>query len=144
MMQLVKVKVKLLDPEAKMPFYGSEESAGFDLYSIEQKIMAPGETAILKTGISMEIEKGYCWQFWDRSGLGAKGITCLGGLGDSDYRGEFKVVLHNTTKNMYKVEKGDRIIQVVPVPIVKAVFEQVNELSPTKRGEGGFHSTGKK
>ncbi len=143
-MRHINVKVKLLHPEAKMPFYGSEEAAGFDLYALEEKTINPGETLLVRTGVALEIEKGYCWQFWDRSGMGAKGITCLAGLGDSDYRGEFKVVLHNTTKTSYKVEKGDRIVQVVPVPIVKASFEQVEELSPSKRGEGGFHSTGKK
>lgn len=143
-MRQVQVKVKLLRPEAKMPFYGSEEAAGFDLYAVEEKIMHPGETSLIHTGISLEIEKGYCWQFWDRSGMGAKGITCFGGLGDSDYRGEFKVILHNATKDPYKIEKGDRIIQVVPVPIVKAAFEQVEELSNSERGHGGFHSTGRK
>ena len=143
-MQHINVKVKLLHPEAKMPFYGSEEAAGFDLYTLEEKTINSGETLVVSTGVALEIEKGYCWQFWDRSGMGAKGIACLGGLGDSDYRGEFKVILHNTTKKSYKIEKGDRIIQVVPVPIVKASFEQVDDLSPSKRGEGGFHSTGKK
>ena len=143
-MQKMKVKVKLLHPDAKMPFYGSEYAAGFDLYSIEQAVIQPGETVVVRTGVSMEIEEGYCWQFWDRSGLGAKGITKFGGLIDSDYRGEFKIVLHNSTSLPYAIEKGDRIIQVVPVPIVRTEFEQVDELSETKRGEGGFHSTGKR
>ena len=142
-MEKIKVKVKLLHPEAKMPFYGSEFAAGFDLYSVEQAVILPGETKIIKSGVSMEIEPGYCWQFWDRSGLGAKGITKFGGLIDSDYRGEFKIILHNSTKEAYTIEKGDRIIQAVPVPIVKTEFELVEELTETKRGEGGFHSTGK-
>src|SRR3989344_493126 len=143
-MQKMKVKVKLLHPDAKMPFYGSEYAAGFDLYSIEQAVIQPGETVVVRTGVSMEIEEGYCWQFWDRSGLGAKGITKFGGLIDSDYRGEFKIILNNSSALPYTIEKGDRIIQVVPVPIVRTEFEQVDKLSETKRGEGGFHSTGKR
>ena len=143
-MQKIKVKVKLLHSDAKIPFYGSEGAAGFDLYSIEDKEINPGETIMVGTGIALEIEEGYCWQFWDRSGLAKKGIHHFGGLGDSDYRGEFKVVLHNAGKEVYKIEKGDRIIQIVPAPIVRAEFEQVEELGETIRGHGGFHSTGKK
>jgi len=143
-MEKVKVKIKLLHPDAKMPFYGSEGSAGFDLYSVESKTIEPGKTEMIQTGISMEIDPAYCYKFRDRSGLGAKGITHFGGLIDSDYRGEFKIVLSNTTSNPYNIEKGDRIIQVTIAPAIKADFEQVNELSETARGAGGFHSTGKK
>jgi dUTP pyrophosphatase len=143
-MKEVIVKIKLIHPDAKIPKYGSEEAAGFDLYSVEEKIIPPGKTEMIPTGISLEIEEGYCWQFWDRSGLGAKGIHHFAGLGDSDYRGEFKIILYNSGDKEYKIEKGDRIIQVVPVPIIRAKFEQVEELSQTARGSGGFHSTGKK
>ena len=142
-MNKISVKVKLLQPDAKRLFYGSEAAAGFDLYSTEERIVMSGETQMIPTGVALEIEEGYCWQFWGRSGLAAKGIYPVGGLGDSDYRGEFKVVLHNGGKEPYKIEKGDRIIQIVPVPIVRAEFEQTTELSDTKRGTGGFHSTGK-
>jgi dUTP pyrophosphatase len=142
-MEKVKVKIKLLDKDAKIPFYGSEEAAGFDLYSVEEVLLKPGETKAVKTGVSLEIEKGYCFQLWGRSGLGVKGIHRFAGLGDSDYRGEYKVVLHNSTDKEYTIGKGDRIVQVVPVPIVKADFEVVEELTESKRGQGGFHSTGK-
>lgn len=143
-MKRVPVKIKLLHPDAKIPHYGSEEAAGFDLYSIENATLLPGESVMIKTGISLEIEPGYCFQFWDRSGLAKKGITHTAGLIDSDYRGEFRVILRNETSQPYHVEKGDRIIQAVPVPIVHADFEVVEELSDTERGEKGFHSTGKK
>ena len=142
-MQRVKVRIKLLCPEAKMPFYGSEEAAGFDLYSVEDVTIKAGETKIIKTGISLEIQEGYCFQVWDRSGLGAKGIHRFAGPGDSDYRGEYKIVLYNSTQKDYEIKKGDRIAQIVPVPIVRAEFEQTDELNETSRGDGGFHSTGK-
>mgnify|MGYP001593385664 CR=1 FL=1 len=138
----IKVRVKLIHPDAKMPFYGSEEAAGFDLYSVEDVTIMAGETKIIKTGVSLEIQEGYCFQVWDRSGLGAKGIHRFAGLGDSDYRGEYKIVLHNSTQKDYEIKKGDRIAQIVPVPIVRADFEQTEKLNETSRGEGGFHSTG--
>lgn len=143
-MRKIKVKIKRLHPEAKVPIYGSEEAAGFDLFAVEDKVLEPNEIAVIKTGICLEIAPGYCWQFWDRSGMATKGIRHFAGLGDSDYRGEFKVVLQNCNKEPYKIEKGDRIVQVVPVPIVRADFEEVSELSETARGEKGFHSTGKR
>ena len=143
-MQKVKVKIKKIHSDAKIPIYATEGSAAFDLYSVEERVIQPEETAKISTGVCLEIEQGYCWQFWGRSGLEAKGIQRRGGLGDSDYRGEFIVILHNTTKEPYKIEKGDRIVQIAIVPIVQADFDEVAELSETKRGAGGFHSTGKK
>ena len=140
----MKVKFKKLHPDAKMPIYASEDAAAFDLYSVEEKVIGPGVTEKIGTGIALEFENGYGLQFWDRSGLGAKGIHHFAGLGDSDYRGEYRVVLHNSTNAPYKIEKGDRIIQAVIVSVPRAEFEEVSELSETKRGEGGFHSTGKK
>lgn len=143
-MKKIKVRVKRLNNDAKIPVYKSEEAAGFDVHSVEEKVINPGEVALIGTGIALEIEPGYCWQIWGRSGLGAKGINKFAGLGDSDYRGEFKVVLHNAGKEPFKIEKGDRIAQIVPVPIVQADFEEVEELGETGRGEKGFNSTGMK
>lgn len=138
------MKVKLLHPDAKLPFYGSEEAAGFDLYSVEDVVLSPGETGFVSLGLAMEIPKGFCLKFRDRSGLGAKGIHHFAGLIDSDYRGEIKVVLYNTKKESHKIEKGDRVIQGVLTPVYCADFEGVDELSNSIRGAGGFHSTGKK
>jgi len=143
-MQKVRVKVKLLHEDAKMPVYKTGEAAAMDIYSIEDKVIEPGKYEIIGTGLSMEIEPGYCWQFWTRSGHGAKGVQHFAGLLDSDYRGEFKVILFNSTPEPFKIEKGDRIIQVVPVPIARADLELVDELSESERGEGRFHSTGMK
>lgn len=141
-MERVKVKIKRLHPDAKIPEYKSEEAAGLDVYSVEEILMVPNETALVPTGIAIETSPGYCWQIWDRSGMGAKGIHRFAGLIDSDYRGEFKIVLHNASNKAYKIEKGDRIAQIVLLPIVHAEFEEVSELAETKRGDGGFHSTG--
>ena len=143
-MKKIGVKIKLLHPEAKIPIHGTEESAGFDIYAVEDTILAPGKQTIVSTGIALEIEPGFCLQFWDRGGMGAKGIHHFAGLVDSDFRGEFKVVLFNSSDKEYKIEKGDRIIQAVIVPIVQGDFSVVDSLSETKRGEGRFHSTGKK
>lgn len=143
-MKNIPVKIKLLDKDAKVPIYASKEAAGFDLYSIEEVILEPGKKALVRTGLAMEVENGYCMQFWDRSGLGVKGIHHFAGLIDSDYRGELKVVLFNSTNEPYKIEKGDRIVQGVLVPIVQGEFKVVDELNNSERGERGFHSSGKK
>lgn len=143
-MQTIKIKMKKLHPDAKMPFYGSAESAGFDLYSVEEKVIPAGQRALIGTGIALEGQEGVAWVFSDRSGLGAKGIHHFGGLIDSDYRGEFKVILFNSTDADFKIEKGDRIIQVVPTLIARVEFEEAQELSESGRGAGGFHSTGRK
>lgn len=143
-MKKVPIKIKLLNKEAKVPIHASEGAAGFDIYAIEDVVLEPLKQTIVNTGIAVELEEGYCIQFWDRGGMGAKGIHHFAGLLDSDYRGEFKVVLFNSTKEPYKIEKGDRVIQAVIVPIVQGEFSVVDNLNETKRGEGRFHSTGKK
>jgi len=142
-LQTVKLKVKKLHPDAKIPTQGSEHSAGFDLYSIEDYEFQSGETHAIPTGISMEIPEGKACFFWDRSGMGFKGMHRFAGLIDSDYRGEFKVILFNSTKQAFKINKGDRIAQGVIQDYYKPEFEEANELSDTQRGAGGFGSTGK-
>ena len=139
---IIKIKIKRLSPEAKIPTQGSEHSAGFDLYSIEDYEIQPGETHATPTGISIEIPDGKACFFWDRSGMGFKGIHRFAGLIDSDYRGEFKVILNNSTKLPFKINKGDRIAQGVIQDYYKPDFIEVDELSDTQRGAGGFGSTG--
>lgn len=142
-LQTIKLKVKRIHPDAKIPTQGSEHSAGFDLYSVEDYELQPGETHALPTGLSMEIPEGKACFFWDRSGLGFKGMHRFAGLVDSDYRGEFKVILFNSTKLPFKINKGDRIAQGVIQDYYKPEFEETNDLSETQRGAGGFGSTGK-
>jgi deoxyuridine 5'-triphosphate nucleotidohydrolase len=143
MVQEIPVLVKKLHADAKIPTHGSEHAAGFDLYSIEDYEFQPGETHAIATGIALEIPEGKACFIWDRSGMGFRGIHRFAGLLDSDYRGEYKIVLFNSTKNAFKINKGDRIAQGVIQDYYKPVFEEVDELSETSRGEGRFGSTGK-
>ena len=144
MIKKISVKVKKLHPEAKIPSYGTDFSAGFDLYSVDDYELKPGETKAIGTGIVLEIPEGKGLFIWDRSGLGSKGIHRFAGLLDSDYRGECKIVLHNHTNQQFLIEKGMRIAQAVIQDYHKAEFREVHELSDTKRGAGGFGSTGMK
>jgi len=141
--QKVHVKIKKLHPDAKVPILGSENAAGFDLYSSEDIILYPGETKAVSTGIAMEIPPGKAYFIWDRSGMGFKGIHRFAGLIDSDYRGEFKIVLCNHTKDPYKIKKGDRICQAVIQDYYQPEFEVVENLEESNRGEGSFGSTGR-
>ena len=143
-MEKREIKIKKVHSDAKVPFYSSEKAAGFDFYSLIDVIIESGKTAKISTGVSLEIPEGYYLRVEDRSGLAIKGIHKVGGIIDSDYRGEIFIVLHNSGKEPYKIEKHDRIAQGIITPTLRISFEEVKELSETKRGEGGFHSTGKK
>ena len=144
-----KVNVKKLSPDAVIPTYGSEFSAGADLYAcVEGSVTVnPGQTLLVKTGIAMEIPEGYAGLIYARSGLATKkGLAPANKVGviDSDYRGEIMVALYNHSQVPATVEKGERIAQIVIAPFLKADFTVVEELSDTKRGAGGFGSTGTK
>lgn len=143
-MPKLEVKIKRLHPEAKIPIHATEHAAGFDIYAPQGIILKPGETTKVATGIAFEIPLGYYVRIEDRSGMAIKGIHKVGGIVDSDYRGEVFIVLHNSTPNEYKIEKHDRIAQGILTPVHQASFLESKELSETQRGEGGFHSTGKK
>lgn len=143
------VAIKLLHPDAKVPVYASDEAAGADLHAVTiadqpGEWILPGQTKMISTGVSIELQPGTEAQVRPRSGLAAKaGITVLNSPGtiDSDYRGEIKVLLHNTSDTEFLVRTGDRIAQLVVAPILRAAF-QAAELSGTARGAGGFGSTG--
>ncbi len=143
MIQKIKINVKKLHPDARIPTLGTEHAAGFDLYSIEDYELKPGETYAVRTGIAIEIPGGKVVQIWDRSGIGLKGIHRFAGLLDSDYRGEFKVILFNSTDKIYKISKLDKICQAIILDYYTPEFEEVSELSETKRGANAFGSTGK-
>lgn len=144
-----KVNVKKLSPDAVIPTYGSEFSAGADLYAcVEGSVtLNPGQTLLVKTGIAMEIPEGYAGLIYARSGLATKkGLAPANKVGviDSDYRGEIMVALYNHSQVPATVENGERIAQIVIAPFLKADFIESEELSDTKRGAGGFGSTGTK
>lgn len=143
------MKVKKLNENAIIPTYGSEFSAGADLYALTEKdiIVNPGETVLVHTGIAMEIPVGYAGFIYARSGLATKkGFAPANKVGviDADYRGEIMVSLHNHSDIPAVVENGERIAQLVIAPFLKAEFELAEELSDTARGCGGFGSTGTK
>lgn len=142
------VRIKKLNNTAKIPTYGSEYSAGADLYACTEAdlVIEPGETVVVKTGIAMEIPVGYAGFIYARSGLATKeGLAPANKVGvvDADYRGEIMVALHNHSKETRTVTAGERIAQMVIAPFLTAEFLPCEELSDTVRGEGGFGSTGK-
>ena len=144
-----KILIKRLSKNIDLPKYETIGSSGMDLSaSLETSInIEPGETALIPTGLSVSIPEDLEIQIRPRSGLASKKkITVLNSPGtiDSDYRGEIKVLLINHGKSIFTVEKGVRIAQMVICPIVKACLEEVEDLENTKRGEGGFGSTGAK
>lgn len=144
-----KVNIKKLNENACIPTYGTEFSAGADLYSglSEAVTIAPGTTEFIKTGIAMEIPTGLVGLIYARSGMACKkGVAPANKVGviDSDYRGEIIVALHNHSQNPVSIEPRERIAQIVLAPYITADFNIVEELNDTERGTGGFGSTGSK
>ena len=143
------VSVKLLDPRAKLPVYGSADAAGADLRILTDGPVTihPGETVMLHTGLAFAIPQGYVGLVHARSSMGVKkGLAPANKVGviDADYRGEVRVALHNHGSVPQVVEDGDRVAQLVIVPYLSAQFTQADELDDTVRGVGGFGSTGTK
>ena len=146
---MTKIQIKKLSSSVSIPKYETSGSSGMDIAAhIENKIIIdPGEKALITTGFSIAIPRGYEVQIRPRSGLAAKkSITVLNTPGtiDADYRGEIKVILINLGKEKFVVENGERIAQMVVCPVVRADLEVVKELPETERGLGGFGSTGTK
>ena len=143
-----KIRVKRLRENAIMPTYGSAEAAGADLYAClsEPVTIQPGESVFIPTGLAMELPRGYAGLIYARSGLACKrGLAPANKVGvvDSDYRGEFLIVLHNHGSVPQTIAHGERIAQVVITPVFTPGFVEVEELSDTDRSAGGFGSTGK-
>jgi dUTP pyrophosphatase len=138
------LKVKKLKEDVKLPVYSTDGSAGLDLFSAEEVEIPAGQWKLVGTGISIELPDGFEAQVRPRSGLALKGITVLNTPGtiDPDYRGEVKVILFNVSDQNFKVEKGMKIAQLVISKFERVKVEVVDKLSDTKRGEGGFGSTG--
>ena len=142
------IPVKKLRPNAILPTYGSAEAAGADLYAcLEEEItIAPGETYFVPTGLALEVPRGCAGLIYARSSMGAKrGLAPAnkGGVIDSDYRGEVRVVLLNHGSQPQTIQPGERIAQMIITPVLTPVYEEVEDLSDTDRGTGGFGSTGK-
>ncbi len=144
-----KIKITKLDEKAMLPHYGSEFSAGADLYALlnEPTTIEPNQTVLIHTGLAMEIPVGYAGLIYARSGLATKkGLAPANKVGvvDSDYRGEVMVALHNHSGESQTIEPFERIAQLVITPFLKVDYVEDGALSDTERGAGGFGSTGDK
>ena len=129
-----------------LPAYATEHAAGMDVVAAEDVTLRPGGRQAVATGFAIAIPEGYEVQVRPRSGLALRhGITCLNTPGtiDADYRGEVKVILANLGPGVVEIARGERIAQLVPAPVLRARFEEVEELDETARGAGGFGSTGR-
>lgn len=144
----VTMKFMRVSPTAKVPSYGSQGAAGADLYldSAKAVSIAPGETAVIHTGIAVAIPAGYVGLIFARSGLATKrGLAPANKVGviDSDYRGELLVSLYNQSGTVQTLEPYERVAQLVIVPFLPVEYEEVETLDETARGQGGFGSTGR-
>ena len=142
------IKVKKLNEFAKLPTRGSEYAAGYDLYAATNQIIdiVPHSTIKVGTGLSFELPTGTFAAIYARSGIatkrGLRPANCVGVI-DSDYRGPVVVALHNDTDEMQNIEPGERIAQMILLPFVEMSFNEVDELSDTVRGTGGFGDSGR-
>jgi dUTP pyrophosphatase len=144
-MKTPQVKIKLLTHSASVPVKKSNDAAAYDLFSDETLGLPPNMVTAVKTGVALEIPKGWKGEIYSRSGLSLKGLVVANQPGkiDSDYRGPIKILLHNWTSSYIALTRGDRIAQLEINPVYDVDFVEVDELSKTDRGEKGFGSTGK-
>lgn len=139
----MKLKIKKLHPDAKIPTYAHPGDAGMDVFALKDLTLLPGERGLVKTGISFECEEGYVLLVWDKSGISTKhGITTLAGVIDAGYRGEIQIGVINLGQETYTFEKGNKVAQILVQSIVNPEIEEVEDISDSPRGTGGFGSTG--
>lgn len=139
---MIQIKIKKINPEAIIPKYSHPGDAGMDLFSCDEHTLKPGERKLFRTGLQIELPEKYVSLIWDKSGVANKGIKTMGGVIEHTYRGEYCVILLNTSEESYEVKKGDKIAQLLIQPIETAEIVEVNELNETSRGAEGFGSTG--
>ncbi len=142
---MMKLKVMRIHPNAILPEYAHPGDAGLDLFSIEEAVLSPGDSKLIRTGIKIELPKGTEAQIRPRSGLALKHqITILNtpGTVDEGYRGEIGVIIINHGKADFQVKKGMKIAQMVIKPVLHVEIEEVSRLTNSQRGEGGFGSSG--
>lgn len=141
----MKAKIVLLRDNAHVPTQGSDKAAGFDLYASEGTYIMPGQTKLIPTGLAIQPPEGFCAKIYARSGIaskkGLRPANCTG-VCDEDYTGEYMVALHNDSTEMQTIEDGERIAQLLFERYYPVEFEVVERLDETKRGSGGFGSTG--
>lgn len=138
----MEIKVKKLDPEAKVPVYAHPGDVGMDFFSLEEYTLQPNEQRVFKTGIAMEFPIGYAAIVKDKGGMAHAGLHTMGGVFDAGYRGEYLIHLINHSPEAFHIEKGRKIAQIIIFPVEIPTFTQVDDLSDSSRGEGRFGSTG--
>ncbi|MDO8575629.1 MAG: dUTP diphosphatase [bacterium] len=140
----MQIKIKKLYEDAKLPSYSHPGDVGMDMYAMADTELKPGERKILFTGFVLEFPEGYAAIVKDKSGLPKNfGLHTMGGVFDAGYRGEYNVNMMNLGQETYKISKGDKIAQIVFLPVIIAELKEVDELNSSSRGEGRFGSTGK-
>ncbi len=139
----MKLKVKRIHEDAKLPLYQHKGDAGLDIFSSIDCVLEKREVKPISSGIKVAIPEGYVGLIWDKSGISLKGVHRLAGVVDSGYRGEVKVVMVNLGDEPFVIEKGMKIAQLLIQPINEVEVVEVEELEETSRGEEGFGSTGK-
>lgn len=142
-MKVENLKIKRLSSDAKLPLRAHPNDAGLDLFSLTSASLPPHEPIRISTGIAMAVPEGFVGLICDRSSLGAKGIRTLGGVVDAGYRGEVQVILINLRNEPIQLRAGDKIAQMLILPVACSPVEEVSTLDETSRGEGGFGSTGR-
>lgn len=137
------LNVQKLSPSAILPTRAHLNDAGLDLYCLETTLLEPGRSGLLSTGIAMAIPPHYFGLIADRSSHAKKGLKVFGGIIDPGYRGEIKVVLWNLSNSDVSLQAGDRIAQLLLMPVMTPVVKEVRELDCTERNQGGFGSSGR-
>lgn len=135
--------IKKLDPAATLPTRAHADDAGLDLYALEDAALEPGAGKIVKTGVAVALSEGTVGLICDRSSMAKRGLKTAGGVIDAGYRGELGVVLMNLSRESQKVAKGERIAQLLVVPVLTPAVKEVADLGETARGVKGFGSTGR-
>ena len=140
----MKIKIKRLHPDAKIPTYAHPGDVGMDVYALDEYTLQPGERKIFNLGFAMEFETGYAAIVKDKGGPPVKfGLHTMGGVFDAGYRGEYNILLINLGQEAHKIEKGDKIAQIIIYPVMIAELEETTEeLSDSSRGQGRWGSTG--
>jgi dUTP pyrophosphatase len=139
----VRLKVKKIHPDAKLPLFQHPGDAGMDLFSAVDDVLEAGEVQAIPTGVKMAIPEGHVGLIWDKSGISLQGVHRLAGVVDAGYRGEVKVVMANLGKKPYSIKKGMKIAQLLIQPVLTVEVVEAEDLDDTSRGEGGFGSTGR-
>jgi dUTP pyrophosphatase len=140
---MTEIPAKKIDPQATLPTRAHPDDAGMDLYNLEDVVLEAGQGKMVRTGIALAIPAGHVGLVADRSSLAKKGLKTAGGVIDAGYRGEIQVVLWNISPDVIRLTRGDRVAQLLILPIATPAIREVADLDQTARGAGGFGSTGK-